>query len=81
MNKSVLCSYQNFQRTASSRFLNISGSVLSRNKKLGIKKLWILVISKTLKEPVGFMKEPAAGQLFDFFSSFETCDYMPELGL
>ncbi len=81
MNKSVFCSYQNFQRTASSRFLNISGSVLSKNKKLGIKKLWILVISKTLKEPVGFMKEPAAGQLFDFFNSFETCDYMPELGL
>ncbi len=66
MSKSVLCSYLNFQRTASSSFLNISGSVLSKNTKIGIKKLRILVISKTLKEPVGFMKEPAAGQLFDF---------------
>jgi hypothetical protein len=27
------------------------------------------------------MKEPGAGQLFDFFNSFENGDYMPELGL
>jgi hypothetical protein len=27
------------------------------------------------------MKEPAASQLFDFFNSFENCNYMPELGL
>jgi hypothetical protein len=56
-------------------------SEFSKNKRIRIKKLWILVISKTLKEPVDFMKEPAAGQLFDFFNSFENCDYMPELGL
>jgi hypothetical protein len=43
--------------------------------------LWILVISKTVKEPAGFMKDPAAGQLFDFFNSFENCDYVQELGL
>jgi hypothetical protein len=36
---------------------------------------------QTLKEPVVFMKEPAAGQLFDFFNSSEIGDYMPELGL
>jgi hypothetical protein len=43
--------------------------------------MWILVISKTSKELVGFMKDPAASQLFDFFNSFENCHYMPELGL
>jgi hypothetical protein len=43
--------------------------------------LSVPVISKTLKEPVVFMKELAAGQLFDFFNSFENGDYMPELGL
>jgi hypothetical protein len=54
MNKSVLCSYLNFQRTASSSFENVSGSVLSKNKKIGIIFLWILVISKTLKRTCGF---------------------------
>jgi len=82
MNKSVLCSYLNFQELPVPVFKNISGSVLSKNKKnRKSKKLWILVISKTSKEPVGFMKEPATGQLFDFFNSFENCNYMPELGL
>jgi hypothetical protein len=70
MNKSVLCSYLNFQRTASSSFKNISGSVLSKNKKIGIKKLWILVISKTSKEPVGFHERTGSWPVISFFQLF-----------
>ncbi len=49
MNKSVLCSYLNFQRTASSSFKNISGSVLSKNKKIGIKKCGSWLFQKPQK--------------------------------
>jgi hypothetical protein len=50
-------------------------------KKNQNQKLLVPVISKTLKEPAVLMKEPEAGQLFDFFNSFENGDYMPEPGL
>jgi hypothetical protein len=50
-------------------------------KKTSESKNCGLQLFQTLKEPVVFMKEPAAGQLFDFFNSSEIGDYMPELGL
>jgi hypothetical protein len=50
-------------------------------KKTSESKNCGLQLFQTLKEPVVFMKEPAASQLFDFFNSSENSNYMPELGL
>jgi hypothetical protein len=50
-------------------------------KKTSESKNCGLQLFQTLKEPVVFMKEPAASQLFDFFNSSENGNYMPELGL
>jgi hypothetical protein len=79
MNKISVVQLSEFSKNCQFQFLKYFR--INPFKEQRIKKLWILVISKTLKEePVGFMKELAAGQLFDFFNSFESYDYMAELG-
>jgi hypothetical protein len=41
--------------------LELMNKPVLRKRKIRIKKLLVPVISKALKEPVVFMKEPAAG--------------------
>jgi hypothetical protein len=68
-------------------FLNLNNKIVGSNyplKKISIKELSILIISKTLQNLwFSWKNQPFfCGQLFEFFSKiFENCDCTPKLGI